>query len=67
MGWEALDRWGNDVARLEPLTAGGVNDVCSVRINGHLAVARLGRHSDRRSDADLAWERSCCDTSIVKG
>ena len=34
-------------------SAGGVaNDVWSVRVNGHLAVGRLGD----RSDADLAWE-----------
>ena len=53
MGWETLERWGDDVARIEPLTGGvGVNDVWSVRVNGQLAVARLGG----RSDADLAWE-----------
>lgn len=51
-GWEALARWGDDVARIEPLTGGVANDVWSVRINGHLAVGRLGS----RSDADLAWE-----------
>jgi Ser/Thr protein kinase RdoA (MazF antagonist) len=27
-----------------------------VRINGQLAVVRLGRRSDRRSEVDLAWE-----------
>ena len=53
VGWEALDQWGDDVARIEPLTGGvGVNEVWSVRVNGQLAVGRLGR----RSDADLAWE-----------
>jgi Ser/Thr protein kinase RdoA (MazF antagonist) len=52
MGWEALEQWGDDVTRLEPLTGGGVNQVWSVRVNGQLAVARLGS----RSDADLAWE-----------
>lgn len=51
-GWEALARWGDDVARIEPLTGGVANDVWSVRINGRLAVGRLGS----RSDADLAWE-----------
>jgi len=56
LGWEALERWGDDVARIEPLTAGGVNEVWSVRVNGQLAVGRLGRRSDWRSDADLAWE-----------
>jgi Ser/Thr protein kinase RdoA (MazF antagonist) len=30
--------------------------VWSVRVNGQLAVGRLGRRSDQRSDADLAWE-----------
>jgi Ser/Thr protein kinase RdoA (MazF antagonist) len=52
MGWEALGRWGEDVTRLEPLTGGVANDVWSVRLNGRLAVGRLGA----RSDADLAWE-----------
>ena len=51
VGWEALEQWGDDVARIEPL-AGGHNDVWSVRVKGHLAVGRLGA----RSDADLAWE-----------
>ncbi len=52
MGWEALTQWGNDVARVELLAGGVVNEVWSVRVNGQLAVARLGS----RSDADLAWE-----------
>ena len=53
MGWEALGQWGDDVVRIEPLTGGvGVNEVWSVRVNGHLAVGRLGQ----RSDTDLAWE-----------
>jgi Ser/Thr protein kinase RdoA (MazF antagonist) len=53
MGWETLEQWGADVARIEPLTGGvGVNEVWTIRVNGRLAVGRLGR----RSDADLAWE-----------
>ena len=52
VGWEALKQWGDDVARIERLAGGVANDVWSVRVNGHLAVARLGA----RSDADLAWE-----------
>jgi Ser/Thr protein kinase RdoA (MazF antagonist) len=53
VGWEALEQWGDDVVRIEPLTGGaGVSEVWSVRVNGHLAVGRLGQ----RSDADLAWE-----------
>jgi len=52
VGWEALGRWGDDAARIEPLVGGVANDVWSVRVNGHLGVGRLGR----RSDADLAWE-----------
>ena len=52
MGWEALEQWGEDAARIEPLAGGVANDVWSVRVNGHLAVGRLGT----RSDADLAWE-----------
>ncbi|GIE31263.1 hypothetical protein Ait01nite_043080 [Actinoplanes italicus] len=52
MGWEALERWGGDVTRIEPLTGGVANDVWSVRLDGSLAVGRLGS----RGDADLAWE-----------
>jgi len=52
VGWEALDQWGDDVVRIEPLAGGVANDVWSVRVNGRLAVGRLGT----RSDADLAWE-----------
>jgi Ser/Thr protein kinase RdoA (MazF antagonist) len=52
VGWEVLGRWGDDVARLEPLTGGVANDVWSVRVDGRLVVGRLGG----RSDADLAWE-----------
>jgi len=52
VGWEALGQWGDDVARIEPLSGGVANDVWSMRVNGQLAVGRLGS----RSDADLAWE-----------
>ena len=52
MGWDALGYWGDHVARIERLTGGVANDVWSVRIDGHLAVGRLGA----RSDGDLAWE-----------
>lgn len=52
VGWEALGRWGEDVVRIEPLAGGVANDVWSVRVDGRLAVGRLGA----RSDADLAWE-----------
>jgi Ser/Thr protein kinase RdoA (MazF antagonist) len=52
MGWEALAQWGDDVERVEPLTGGMANEVWSVRIDGRLAVGRLGR----RSEDDLAWE-----------
>lgn len=52
MGWEALEQWGDDVTRVEPLTGGVANQVWSVRLRGQLAVARLGA----RSAADLAWE-----------
>src|SRR4029450_942186 len=50
--WKALEQWGDDVARIERLAGGVANDVWSVRVNGRLAVGRLGT----RSDADLAWE-----------
>ncbi|WP_231925929.1 phosphotransferase enzyme family protein [Micromonospora echinofusca] len=52
VGWEALGRWGEDAVRIEPLAGGVANDVWSVRVDGRLAVGRLGT----RSDADLAWE-----------
>lgn len=52
VGWEALGQWGDDAVCIEPLTGGVANDVRSLRINGKLAVGRLGS----RSDADLAWE-----------
>lgn len=52
MEWDALAQWGDDAARLERLTGGVANDVWRVRVNGQIAVARLGK----RSDADLAWE-----------
>ncbi|MBP2446934.1 phosphotransferase enzyme family protein [Rhizobium leguminosarum] len=52
MGWEALELWDRDAARIEKLSGGVANDVWSVRVHGQLAVGRLGT----RSDADLAWE-----------
>src|SRR6476619_3478216 len=52
VGWKALEHWGDDVARVKPLAGGVANDVWSVRVDGRLAVGRLGT----RSDADLAWE-----------
>ena len=52
MGWDALRQWDPDATRLEPLTGGVANQVWTVRVNGRLAVGRLGS----RSDADLAWE-----------
>lgn len=52
MGWEVLEQWGDDVARIELLAGGVANDVWSVIVDGRLAVGRLGT----RSDADLGWE-----------
>jgi Ser/Thr protein kinase RdoA (MazF antagonist) len=52
VGWRALGRWGEDAARIQRLAGGVANDVWTVRVNGRLAVGRLGA----RSDADLAWE-----------
>jgi len=52
VGWEALEQWGDDVRRVAPLTGGVANQVWSLRVDGRLAVGRLGA----RSDADLAWE-----------
>ena len=36
VGWEALEQWGDDVARIEPLAGGVANDVWSVRVKGTL-------------------------------
>ena len=63
MGWDALAQWGTDVARIERLTGGVANEVWSVRVNGQLAVARLGA----RSDADLAWETQLMRYLDAKG
>jgi Ser/Thr protein kinase RdoA (MazF antagonist) len=52
VGWEALEQWGDDVARIERCRTGVANEVWTVRVDGHLAVGRLGK----RSDADLSWE-----------
>jgi Ser/Thr protein kinase RdoA (MazF antagonist) len=51
MSWDALSLW-DDAVRLERLTGGVANDIWRVRVNGVIAVARLGK----RADADLAWE-----------
>ena len=64
VGWEALDQWGDDVARVEPLTGGvGVNELWSVRVNGQRAVGRLGRAATPTSRG----RPSCCDTSTAQG
>ena len=52
VGWESLDQWGDDVARIERFQTGVANEVWSMRVDGRPAIGRLGR----RSDADLAWE-----------
>lgn len=52
MGWEALQKWGDSVNKIERLTGGVANDVWSIEVSGKRAVARLGK----RSDADLEWE-----------
>ena len=52
MGWDALEFWGEDAHRLERLGGGMANEVWSVRLDGRLAVARLGT----RGNGDLAWE-----------
>jgi Ser/Thr protein kinase RdoA (MazF antagonist) len=52
MGWDAISCWGDGATKIERLTGGVANDVWRVRVNGQIAVGRLGT----RSDADLAWE-----------
>jgi hypothetical protein len=42
MGWEALEQWGDDATRIEPLAGGVANQAWSVRVKGQLAVGRLG-------------------------
>ena len=32
MGWEALEQWGDEAARIEPLTGEVANEVWSVRL-----------------------------------
>ncbi len=62
-GWEALAQWGEDATRIERLTGGVANYVWSVRINGQLAVGRLGK----RSDEDLQWEAELLQYLDSKG
>ena len=64
VGWEALDQWGDDVGRIEPLTGGvGVNEVWSVGVNGRLAsVGSAGA-----ATPTLRGRPTCCDTSTAKG
>ena len=61
--WEALEQWGDDAARVEPLAGGVANEVWRVRVNGHLAVGRLSA----RSDADLAWETELLQHLVREG
>ena len=63
LGWNALGHWGEDVARIEPLAGGVANDVWSVRVNGHLAVGRLGAAATLISRG----RPSSSNTSTVKG
>jgi hypothetical protein len=35
VGWQALDQWGDDTARIERLAGGVANDVWTVRVDGH--------------------------------
>jgi hypothetical protein len=62
VGWEPLRRWGEDVARIEPLAGGVANDVWSVHVNGHLAVGRLEPGATLISRG----RPSSSDTSTVK-
>lgn len=52
MPWDALAHWGEDAVKVERFTGGVANEVWRVRVDGRLAVGRLGT----RSDADLEWE-----------
>jgi hypothetical protein len=63
MGGEALKQWGDDVARVEPLTGGVANQVCSVRMKGgsRSVVSALGATLTSRG------RPNCCDTFTAKG
>ena len=63
VGWEALELWGYGAARIEPLAGGVANDVWSVRVDGALAVARLGR----RTTPISRGRPSSFNTSPTKG
>lgn len=63
VGWDALEQWGEGAASVEPLAGGVANEVWSVRVNGDLAVGRLGA----RSDADLAWENELLQHLVREG
>ena len=52
MGWEALDQWGDDVARIEPLRA----ELASTRCGACASTGSSRSVARRRSDADLSWE-----------
>lgn len=52
VSWASLGLWGKAADRIEPFEGGVANDVWKLRVDGRLAVGRLGQ----RSDADLAWE-----------
>ncbi len=45
LGWDAVELWGVDAARIEPLAGGVANDVWSVRVHRRLALGRLGSRS----------------------
>jgi hypothetical protein len=64
VGWEALDQWGDDVARIKPLTGGVGVTRCG-------ACASTGTSpSVGSASAATPTSRgrpSCCDTSTVKG
>jgi hypothetical protein len=63
VGWEALDQWSGDIARIERFHIGLGNEVWSVRVSGQLAVGRLSK----RSDADLSSETELLRHLDVKG
>jgi Ser/Thr protein kinase RdoA (MazF antagonist) len=52
VGWEALEQWGDDAERIEPLAGGASGGLWTLRVNKNIAVGRLRA----RSDPDLAWE-----------
>ena len=63
MGWQALEQWGDDVTRIEPLAGGVANQVWSVRSTG----SSRSVVSAPAATLILRGRPICCDISTVQG